>query len=80
MVSDRVSTKINQFTSLSSLDTGQEGTIVGLLASQDLVELFGERLAIGSVIKSLGSSQFEANGTLLDLDSNISDSIIVRYH
>lgn len=80
VVSDRVSTKINQFTSLSSLDTGQEGTIVGLLASQDLVELFGERLAIGSVIKSLGSSQFEANGTLLDLDSNISDSIIVRYH
>lgn len=80
VVSDRVSTKINQFTSLSSLDTGQGGTIVGLLASQDLVELFGERLAIGSVIKSLGSSQFEANGTLLDLDSNISDSIIVRYH
>ncbi|MGB1954753.1 MAG: metal-dependent transcriptional regulator [Candidatus Poseidoniaceae archaeon] len=80
VVSDRVSTKINQFTSLSSLDTGQEGTIVGLLASQDLVELFGERLAIGSVIKSLGSSQFEANGTLLDLDLNISDSIIVRYH
>lgn len=80
VVSDRVSTKINQFTSLSSLDTGQEGTIVGLLASQDLVELFGERLAIGSVIKSLGSSQFEANGTLLDLDMNISDSIIVRYH
>ena len=79
VVSDRVSTKINQFTSLSSLETGQEGSIVGLLASQSLVELFGERLAIGSVIKSLGTSQFEANGTLLELDSNISDSIIVRY-
>ena len=79
-ISDRVSLKINQFTSLSLLVTGQEASIVGLLASEDLVGLFGERLAIGSVIKSLGSSQFDANGSIIELESDISDSIIVRSH
>ncbi len=79
-ISDRVSLKINQFTSLSLLETGQEASIVGLLASEDLVGLFGERLAIGSVIKSLGSSQFDANGSIIELESDISDSIIVRSH
>jgi hypothetical protein len=77
-ISDRISSKINEFTSLSLLETGQEASIVGLLASEDLIGLFGERLAIGSVIKSLGSSQFDANGTLVELGSTISDSIIVR--
>ena len=77
-ISDRISSKVNEFTSLSLLGKGQEASIVGLLAPEDLIELFGERLAIGSVIKSLGSSQFDANGTLVELDSTISDSIIVR--
>ena len=79
-ISDRVSLKINQFTSLSLLETGQEASIVGLLASEDLVGLFGERLAVGAVIKSLGSSQFDANGSIIELESDISDSIIVRSH
>ena len=77
-ISDRITSKINEFSSLSLLGKGQEASIVGLLASEDLIGLFGERLAIGSVIKSLGSSQFDANGTLVELDSTISDSIIVR--
>ena len=79
-ISDRVSLKINQFTSLSLLETGQEASIVGLLASEDLVGLFGERLAVGAVIKSLGASKFEANGSIIELESDISDSIIVRSH
>ena len=72
--------RVAEHTSLTSLSTENEATVVGLLVSEELVNLFGEHLVIGSVIKSLGSSKFEANGTVIELDSHLSDSIIVRSH
>ncbi len=79
-INKRILSRIAEHTSLTSLPTENEATVVGLLVSEELVNLFGERLAIGSVIKSLGSSKFEANGSVMELESDISDSIIVRSH
>lgn len=79
-INKRILSRITEHTSLTSLPTENEATVVGLLVSEELVNLFGERLAIGSVIKSLGSSKFEANGSIIELESDISDSIIVRSH
>ena len=79
-IGERISKKLSGHASLSSLPVGQVATIAGLLASEELIELFGERLALGSVIKSLGSSRYEVNGTIIELESGISDSIIVRLH
>ena len=79
-VGERIVSRIVEHTSLTLLPIEKEATVVGLLVSEELVNLFGERLTIGSVIKSLGSSKFEANGTIIELESDISDSIIVRSH
>ncbi len=79
-VGERIVSRIVEHTSLTLLPIEKEATVVGLLVSEELVNLFGERIAIGSVLKSLGSSKFEASGTIIELESDISDSIIVRSH
>ena len=79
-IRERISKRVSGHSSLSSLRVEQEATIVGILVSEELIGLFGERLTLGSVIKSLGSSKYEANGTIIELGSGISDSIVVRLH
>jgi DtxR family Mn-dependent transcriptional regulator len=79
-IRERISKRVSGHSSLSSLRVEQEATIVGILVSEELIGLFGERLTLGSVIKSLGSSKYEANGTIIELESGISDSIVVRLH
>ena len=77
-IGERISKKVSGYASLLSLPVGQEASVAGILVSEELVGFFGERLALGSVIKSLGSSKYEANGTIIEVDSGISESIIVR--
>lgn len=79
-ISERISNKGSGYAPLSSLPDGQEALVAGILVSEELVGLFGDRLTIGALVKSLGSTKYEANGTILELDSGISDSIIVRLH
>lgn len=79
-IGERISKKVSGYTSLSSLPDGQEALVAGILVSEELVGLFGDRLALGALVKSLGSTKYEANGTILELDPGISDSIIVRLH
>ena len=79
-IGDRILSRVSEHTSLSLLPTGNEGTVVGLLLSEESINLFGEHLAIGSVLKSLGTSKYQANGLIIELDSDLSDSIIVRSH
>ena len=79
-IGERISKKVSGHASLSSLRAGQEGSVAGILVSEELVGLFGDRLALGALVKSLGSTKYEANGTILELDPGISDSIIVRLH
>ena len=77
-IGERISSSISQHSSLTSLPVDAEATIVGLLVSEEFVRIFGERLAVGSTIKSLGSSKFEASGSIIELESSLSDSIVVR--
>jgi len=79
-IGKRIVSRVAEHTSLTSLAAENEATVVGLLVSEELVNLFGEHLVIGSTIKSLGSSKYEANGTIIELESGLSDSIIVRSH
>ena len=79
-IGKRIVSRVAEHTSLTSLAAENEATVVGLLLSEELVNLFGEHLVIGSTIKSLGSSKYEANGTIIELESGLSDSIIVRSH
>ena len=79
-IGKRIVSRVAEPTSLTSLAAENEATVVGLLLSEELVNLFGEHLVIGSTIKSLGSSKYEANGTIIELESGLSDSIIVRSH
>ena len=79
-IGERISKKVSGYASLSSLPAGQEASVAGILVSEELVGLFEDRLALGSLIKSLGSTKYEANGTIIEIDSDISDSIIVRLH
>ena len=78
-IGERISSSVSQHLSLTSLPVDTEATIVGLLVSEDFIRIFGERLAVGSTIKSLGSSKFEASGSVIELESSLSDSIVVRF-